>query len=88
MQFARPLSVTLAVTSSPSLPISTKLGLMNMAFRPALPASVPVELSRVMLPDDTNPSGNVHGGTILKLIEQAGQIVATCLLYTSPSPRD
>ena len=26
MQFARPLSVTLAVTSSPSLPISTKLG--------------------------------------------------------------
>ena len=30
-----------------------------------------------MLPDDTNPSGNVHGGTILKLIEQAGSIVAT-----------
>ena len=48
-----------------------------MAFRPALPACVPVELSRVMLPDDTNPSGNVHGGTILKLIEQAGTIVAT-----------
>ena len=48
-----------------------------MAFHPALPSSVPVELSRVMLPDDTNPSGNVHGGTILKLIEQAGQIVST-----------
>lgn len=30
-----------------------------------------------MLPDDTNPMGNVHGGTILKLIEQAGHIVAT-----------
>ena len=29
-----------------------------------------------MLPDDTNTSGNVHGGTILKLIEQAGHIVA------------
>ena len=29
-----------------------------------------------MLPDDTNSSGNVHGGTILKLIEHAGQIVA------------
>jgi acyl-coenzyme A thioesterase 7 len=29
-----------------------------------------------MLPDDTNPSGNVHGGTILKMIEQAGHIVA------------
>ena len=29
-----------------------------------------------MLPDDTNPLGNVHGGTILKLIEQAGGIVS------------
>ena len=30
-----------------------------------------------MMPDDTNVSGNVHGGTILKLIEQAGFIVST-----------
>lgn len=30
-----------------------------------------------MQPDDANPNGNVHGGTILKLIEQAGYIVAT-----------
>ena len=29
-----------------------------------------------MLPDDTNPMGNVHGGTILKLIEKAGFIVS------------
>lgn len=29
-----------------------------------------------MLPDDTNPHGNVHGGVILQLIEQAGLIVA------------
>ena len=29
-----------------------------------------------MLPDDSNLSGNVHGGVILHLIEQAGQIVA------------
>ena len=29
-----------------------------------------------MLPDDTNIMGNVHGGTILKLIEQAGAIVS------------
>ena len=36
----------------------------------------PVELSRIMLPDDTNIMGNVHGGTILKLIEQAGAIVS------------
>ena len=29
-----------------------------------------------MHPDDTNVMGNVHGGTILKLIEQAGHIAA------------
>ena len=44
---------------------------------PILPSNTAVETSRIMLPDDTNPSGNVHGGTILKLIEQAGSIVAT-----------
>ena len=31
---------------------------------------------RLMLPDDANPAGNVHGGTILKMIEQAGYIAA------------
>lgn len=30
-----------------------------------------------MLPDDANPGGNVHGGTILKMIDQAGYIAAT-----------
>lgn len=43
---------------------------------PALPSTTPIEISRIMLPDDTNPSGNVHGGTILKMIEHAGHIVA------------
>ena len=42
-----------------------------------LPSSAPVETSRLMVPDDSNSKGNVHGGTILKLIEQAGHIVAT-----------
>lgn len=32
---------------------------------------------RVMLPDDANTVGNVHGGTILKMIEQCGYIAAT-----------
>lgn len=36
-----------------------------------------IEVSRVMLSDDSNLAGNVHGGTILKLIEEAGVIVAT-----------
>lgn len=43
---------------------------------PVLPSTTPIEISRIMLPDDTNPSGNVHGGTILKMIEHAGHIVA------------
>lgn len=30
-----------------------------------------------MMPDDSNLAGNVHGGTILKLIEEAGVIIAT-----------
>lgn len=52
---------------------------------PVLPASTPYEVSRVMQPDDSNPSGNVHGGTILKLIENAGGIVASrhCNKYGS-----
>ena len=47
----------------------------SIALDPTLPSTTPIEISRIMLPDDTNPSGNVHGGTILKMIEQAGHIV-------------
>ncbi|TNN76544.1 Cytosolic acyl coenzyme A thioester hydrolase [Liparis tanakae] len=35
------------------------------------------QLSRIMRPDDTNIVGNVHGGIILKMIEEAGCIVGT-----------
>jgi len=34
-------------------------------------------IKRLTLPDDANIYGNVHGGTILKLIEDAGTIIAT-----------
>lgn len=34
-------------------------------------------LFRLMLPDDANIAGNVHGGTILKMVEESGAIVAT-----------
>lgn len=43
---------------------------------PVLPSTTPTEISRIMLPDDTNPMGNVHGGTILKMMEHAGHVVA------------
>ena len=32
---------------------------------------------RIMRPDDANIMGNVHGGTILKMIEEAGCIIGT-----------
>jgi uncharacterized protein (TIGR00369 family) len=36
-----------------------------------------VVLAEIMLPADTNPAGNVHGGTIMKLIDNAAGVVAT-----------
>lgn len=35
-----------------------------------------VIVSQVMQPSDTNPAGNVHGGTIMKLIDSAAGVVA------------
>ena len=53
--------------SAPSIHISNHV----------LPSTTPVEISRIMLPDDSNTSGNVHGGTILKMLEQAGHVVTS-----------
>ena len=48
-----------------------------MKFTPKFPSDVPMEkTSRMMLSDDTNPMGNVHGGTILQLMEQTGHIIS------------
>ncbi len=33
-------------------------------------------ISQIMLPTDANPQGNVQGGIIMKLVDQAGAIVA------------
>lgn len=35
-----------------------------------------VEIAQVMYPEHANPAGNVHGGNLLKLVDQAGAIVA------------
>ncbi len=35
-----------------------------------------VEIAQVMMPEHSNVAGNVHGGYILKLVDQAGAIVA------------
>jgi uncharacterized protein (TIGR00369 family) len=34
------------------------------------------ELSQQMMPSDANPLGNVHGGQIMKLIDEAGALAA------------
>lgn len=36
-----------------------------------------IAAGRIMRPDDANVAGNVHGGTILKMIEEAGVIIST-----------
>lgn len=33
-------------------------------------------VSQLMLPEDANPTGNVHGGTIMKLVDTVGGVVA------------
>ncbi len=35
-----------------------------------------VVMSRLMQPADANPSGNVHGGVIMKLVDEAGGVCA------------
>jgi acyl-CoA hydrolase len=35
-----------------------------------------VEMAQAMFPVDANPAGNVHGGTIMKLIDTAAGIAA------------
>src|SRR5919109_1668020 len=36
-----------------------------------------LQLAQVMLPEDANPHGNVHGGTLMKLADTAGGTCAT-----------
>lgn len=36
-----------------------------------------ITIAQVMLPQDTNPAGNVHGGVIMKLIDTAAAVVAS-----------
>ncbi|XP_031700499.1 cytosolic acyl coenzyme A thioester hydrolase isoform X4 [Anarrhichthys ocellatus] len=48
-----------------------------MSVPPARETASPLQLCRIMRPDDANIVGNVHGGIILKMIEEAGCIVGT-----------
>jgi uncharacterized protein (TIGR00369 family) len=48
----------------------------DSALPPRDPSETAVTLAQVMLPGDANPSGNVHGGTLMKLADTAGGICA------------
>ncbi|XP_039656869.1 cytosolic acyl coenzyme A thioester hydrolase [Perca fluviatilis] len=48
-----------------------------MSVPQALEAASPLQICRLMRPDDANIVGNVHGGIILKMIEEAGCIIGT-----------
>ncbi|MBD3197625.1 MAG: acyl-CoA thioesterase [Candidatus Lokiarchaeota archaeon] len=41
------------------------------------PSDSAVEIAQVMMPEDANPAGNVFGGVIMKIIDQAAGIVAS-----------
>jgi acyl-CoA hydrolase len=41
------------------------------------PSEHELTLAQVMLPEDANPRGNVHGGTLMKLADSAGGVCAT-----------
>lgn len=47
---------------------------MSGAARPV--AASRTIFSQIMLPDDANPTGNVHGGVIAKLVDSAGGVAA------------
>eukprot|EP00579_Thalassiosira_antarctica_P000743 CAMPEP_0201874182 /NCGR_PEP_ID=MMETSP0902-20130614/6507_1 /ASSEMBLY_ACC=CAM_ASM_000551 /TAXON_ID=420261 /ORGANISM="Thalassiosira antarctica, Strain CCMP982" /LENGTH=371 /DNA_ID=CAMNT_0048400993 /DNA_START=108 /DNA_END=1223 /DNA_ORIENTATION=- len=51
-------------------------------------AAAAVVVARLLLPDDANPVGNVHGGTTLKLMEEAGMIAATRHMSSSEANRE
>lgn len=56
-------------------------GLERSTASPSLPgkrvAESAVIMSQLMLPADANPWGNVHGGSIMKLVDSAAGVVAS-----------
>ena len=48
----------------------------------------PTVMTTLMLPDHTNPAGNVHGGETMKLLEAAGYIAAARHMKNIPIAAD
>ncbi|HUK28909.1 MAG TPA: hotdog domain-containing protein, partial [Candidatus Acidoferrales bacterium] len=47
-----------------------------MSEAPKSPSESVASMVRIMMPMDANNSGNVFGGTILRLIDEVGSVVA------------
>lgn len=65
-----------------------ELGERGELLRPMKPRTVTESqtvFSQIMLPDDANPVGNVHGGTIAKLVDSAAGVAAMrhCRAYAA-----
>ncbi|KAM9244624.1 cytosolic acyl coenzyme A thioester hydrolase isoform 1-T1 [Dugong dugon] len=65
---------TCAVLQSPAAAASAAAASMSGS---AAETPSAIQICRIMRPDDANIAGNVHGGTILKMIEEAGAIIST-----------
>jgi len=56
---------------------------MTFSSPPSSSAHGDAVAARLLLPDDANPAGNVHGGTCLRLMEEAGMIAARRFLLSN-----
>ncbi|EDV23233.1 Cytosolic acyl coenzyme A thioester hydrolase [Trichoplax sp. H2] len=57
--------------------LHTTVGLLRRVNETNREPAEPVTLARRLVPDDANVVGNIHGGHILQLMEEAGHIAAT-----------
>jgi acyl-CoA hydrolase len=74
-QYAHPNTITVMALCGEAKIIEGKQRHTKMAQEKSVSESR-VEMAQVMLPVDANLAGNVHGGSIMKLIDTAAGIVA------------
>lgn len=53
------------------------VGIRRRLMKGKTVAETKIVMAQVMLPQDANPAGNVHGGVIMKLIDTAAAVVAS-----------